>query len=157
LCTSVKQWNKHEKVSDNKLCFIFSVSDPDPGGSGFKLPDWIRIRILEVKLSYKNPLFPQIFNDFHLFLKMIGTDTFQIKVLCLIKYLLDWLKTKIKYLLFGKEKKISPKTLLLPLIKLVFCCLDPDLESGLENKSRIRIRRKRILIRNTVCRYGTYQ
>ena len=22
-----------------------SVSDPDPGGSGFKLPDWIRIRI----------------------------------------------------------------------------------------------------------------
>ena len=22
-----------------------SVSDPDPGGSGFKLPRWIRIRI----------------------------------------------------------------------------------------------------------------
>ena len=24
---------------------LISVSDPDPGGSGFKLPDWIRIRI----------------------------------------------------------------------------------------------------------------
>ena len=29
------------------------------------------IRILKVKLSYKNPLFSQIFNDFHLLLKII--------------------------------------------------------------------------------------
>ena len=29
------------------------------------------IRILKVKLSYKNPLFPQIFHNFHLFFKMI--------------------------------------------------------------------------------------
>ena len=42
----------------------------------------IRIRILKVKLSYKNPLFPQIFNDFHLFFKMIR---YQIKVLFLMK------------------------------------------------------------------------
>ena len=44
--------------------------DPDPyleSGSVFG----IRIRILKVKLSYKNPLFPQIFHDFHLFLKLI--------------------------------------------------------------------------------------
>jgi len=31
----------------------------------------IRIRILKVKLSYKNLLFPQIFHDFHLSLKML--------------------------------------------------------------------------------------
>ena len=61
----------------------------DPGGSGFKLS-------VEVKSSYKNPLFKQIFNDFPLFLK---NDTYQIKVPCFIKCLLDWLKTKIKYLL----------------------------------------------------------
>jgi len=55
-----------------------SVSDPDLVGSG---SGWIRIQITmlepdpdqKVKLSYKNPLFPQNFHDFHLFLKMIGT------------------------------------------------------------------------------------
>ena len=40
-----------------------SVAFPVPGGSGFKSPDWIRI--LQVKLSYKNPLFQQFFHDFH--------------------------------------------------------------------------------------------
>ena len=37
----------------------------DPGGFGFELPGWIGsvfgIRFLGVKLSYKNPLFPQNF------------------------------------------------------------------------------------------------
>ena len=40
--------------------------------------------------------------------------TYQIKVLCSIKYLLDWLKTKIKYLLFGLKAKFSTKILFLP-------------------------------------------
>ena len=51
-----------------------SVSDADSNSqtgslSGSVFGIWIQI--LKVKLSYKNPLFPQIFNDFHLFLKMI--------------------------------------------------------------------------------------
>ena len=34
-------------VLDWSMIFVTmsSVSDPDPGGSGFKLPGWIRIRI----------------------------------------------------------------------------------------------------------------
>jgi len=64
------------------------------------------IRILKVKLSYKNPPFPQIFHDFHLFLKMIPNKSSMFNK---IRYLLDWLKTKIKYLLFGLITKISPK------------------------------------------------
>ena len=36
----------------------------------------IRTRILQVKLSYKNPLFQQIFHDFHLFLKMIPNKSY---------------------------------------------------------------------------------
>jgi len=38
------------------------------------------IRILLVKLSYKNPHFQPIFHDFHLFKKMIGR--YHIKVPC---------------------------------------------------------------------------
>ena len=48
---------------------MYSVADPDPGGSGSVFGS--RIRILKVKLSYKNPLFQQNFHDFHLFLKMV--------------------------------------------------------------------------------------
>ena len=49
-----------------------SVSDPDPSGHICKLPLGsgsvfdIRIRIQQGKLGYKNPLFMQIFHDFHL-------------------------------------------------------------------------------------------
>ena len=55
----------------------------------------------------------------HFFHKFFMILTFflnwnQINVLCLIKYLLDWLKTKIKYQLFGLKTKISPKILFLP-------------------------------------------
>ena len=60
--------------------------DPDSNrlaGSGSVFG--IRIRILQVKLSYKTPLFQQIFHNFQLFLKIIGT--YQIKVPCLLKYL----------------------------------------------------------------------
>ena len=43
-----------------------SVSDQDPGGSvPIQLAAWIRIQ--QVKYSYKNLLFVQIFHDFHLF------------------------------------------------------------------------------------------
>jgi len=35
----------------------------------------IQIRILEVKLSYKNPLFQQTLHDFHLFFKMIANES----------------------------------------------------------------------------------
>ena len=81
------------------------------------------IRIMEVKLSYKNPLFPKKFHDFHWFLKMIQKKS---SLFNKIQYLLNWLKTKIKYLLFGLKTKISPKILFLPLD--VFA-------SGLEKKN----------------------
>ena len=72
-----------------------SVLDTDPVGSGFKLPSWIRNP--EVKLSYKNPPFSQIFHDSLIFKN--DTVLYQTKVLFnKIPYLLDWLKTKIKYL-----------------------------------------------------------
>ena len=55
-----------------KIELVLCVSDP--GGSGFKLPGWIRIRIQNPDPESEIELFPQIFNDFHLFLKMIGTN-----------------------------------------------------------------------------------
>ena len=76
-------------------------------GSGFKSPGWIRL--LQVKLSYKNPLFQQLFRDLHLFLKMIPNKS----------SLFNEIPT------FLVETKISPKILLLPLKKWVFA-LDPD-------------------------------
>ena len=63
------------------------------------------IRILKVKLSYKNPLFPQIFHDFHVFLKL-----YQIKVLCFIKYLrylIGW-KQKLNIYFLGWKLKFLP-------------------------------------------------
>ena len=56
------------RVSTLYSLVTVSVSDPDPDsncqtGSG----SVFGIRIRKVKLSYKNPLFPQIFNDFQLF------------------------------------------------------------------------------------------
>ena len=75
---------------------------------------WIRIQIARLdpysdsgsgswkwNWAIKIHFFPNI-----LWLSLIfKNDTYQIKVLCLIKYLLDWLKTKIKYLLFGLKTK----------------------------------------------------
>jgi len=80
-----------------------------------------------VKLSYKNPLFPQIFHDFHLFFKMIPNKRSMFNKIH--RYLLDWFKTKIKYLLFRLITKIYPK-IFFPLEKLVFCFLDPDPDWG---------------------------
>ena len=61
--------------------------DPDPySESGSGKWNWA------IKIHF----FRKIFMIFTYFKKW-----YKIKVLCLIKYLLDWLKTKIKYLLFG--------------------------------------------------------
>ena len=66
--------------------------DPDSNcqaGSGSVIG--IRIRILKVKLSYKNPPFPQIFHDFLLFLKMIP-DKSSLFTKIPGGTVLDWLK-----------------------------------------------------------------
>ena len=102
-----------------RLLAVFRIRirvDPDSNcqtGSG----SVFGIRTLTVKLSYKNPLFPQMFHDFHFFLKK-GTK--QKASVLYNTYLLDWLKTKIKYLLFGLKTEISTKILLLPLKKMCF-------------------------------------
>ena len=54
-----------------KRTFMDSVSDA--GGSGFKLPDWIQIRIRNMDPDPGSPLFQRIFHDFSLIFKMIGT------------------------------------------------------------------------------------
>ena len=62
-----------------------------------------------------------------------------------IGYLLNWLKTKIKYLLFGFENKNFSQNFVFALEKLVFCCLDPDPEFGIQIRnpgSGIRIGEK---------------
>ena len=73
---SLKDFRRLCILKGGKLRWYRSVFgnrlDPDSNcqtGSGSVFG--IRIRILKVKLSYKNPFFPQIFNDIHLFLKMI--------------------------------------------------------------------------------------
>ena len=95
------------------------------------------IRILKVKLSYKNPLFPKKFHDFHLFLKMIPNKSSLFNKIG--TYLLDWLKTKIKYLHFGLKTKFLPKFCFC-LRKIGF--LLPRSGSGWVKKSGIRIRKK---------------
>ena len=71
----VQSLEKSITIGRYRLVPVFRIRirlDPDSNcqtGSGSVFG--IRIRILKVKLSYKNPLFPQILNDFHLFLKMI--------------------------------------------------------------------------------------
>jgi len=65
------------------------------------------------------------------------------------KYLLDWLKTKIKYLLFGLKTKFSPKILFLPLKKFVFIAWIRD--TDWTKKTRIRICKKRPASRKHPC------
>jgi len=61
--------DKYSYALGRYLLAVFRIRirvDPDSNcqaGSVFG----IRIRILKVKLNYKNPLFPQIFHDIHLF------------------------------------------------------------------------------------------
>ena len=74
-----------------------------------------------MKLSYKNPLFQQIFHDFHKFLKMIPNKSSLFNKIPTVP-------DRLKKLLFGLKTKISPKILLLPLIFFFF--------------ARIRIRNK---------------
>ena len=70
---------------------ISSVADPDSNRqAGSELGIWIRI--LQVKLSYNNTLFKQIFHDFILFFKMILLPT--ISKFRLIKYLPYGVPTK---------------------------------------------------------------
>jgi len=108
----------------------------------------IRIRIMKVKLSYKNPLFPQTFHDIHLFLKMIPNKS------SLFNKILTWLdenKNKIGTVLtLWVENKNFSQNFVFAFEKM---CFLPG--SGLQKKSRIRIRKKRIRIRNIACR-GTY-
>jgi len=91
-----------------------------------------------VKLSYKNPLFPQIFNDFHIYQNISSLFN-------KIPTVLHWLKTKIKYLpTFWVENKNFSQNFVFAFDKFVFCYLDPDPGSGCGKISRIRIRKKQI-------------
>ena len=73
----------HRKIQE--LVPVGSVADPDPGGSGSNRQagsgSVFGIRILQVKLSYKNTLFQPIFHDFHLILKMIGNIPYKSSLL----------------------------------------------------------------------------
>jgi len=80
------------------------------------------IRILKVKLSYKNPLFSQFFLDFHLFLKMTPNKS------SLFNKIPTWLVENKIPVLFGLKTKISPKILFL-LWKI--CFLVPGSWSGI--------------------------
>ena len=54
---------------------VYSVANPDPGGSGFKSPGWIRIRNPDPasEIELLKSTFPANFYDFNLFKKIIPT------------------------------------------------------------------------------------
>jgi len=104
-------------------------------GSG---TDWIRIQITTLdpdpysesrsrkwNWAKKNPLFPQIFYDFHLFLRMIPnrSSMFTKKPTWLVE-------NKNKIPTFYVDNKNFSQHFFFALEKLVFCCLDPDPGSG---------------------------
>ena len=100
-------------------------------------------RILKVKLSYKNPLFPKKFHDFHLALKMIPNKSSLFNKIP--RYLLE---NKNKIPTFWVENQNFSKNFVLAFE--FFFCLDLDLDPDPDwKKSRIRIRKKRIRIQNT--------
>ena len=68
--STISGWDAEEREELKQVGV--SVADPDLGGSGSIFRNLDQDRILQVKLSYKNPLSVN-FHGFHLFLKMIPT------------------------------------------------------------------------------------
>ena len=140
------------------LCRYFS-SVPDPGGSGFKLPGWNQdldpySESGSGSWKWNWAIKVHFFHKFFMiFTYPVFLKWYQIKVLCLIKYLpvrylLDWLKTKLNTY-FWVENKNFAQNLVFAFDKVWLFCLEPGSGSGKKSKSRIRIRKKRIRIRNT--------